>query len=473
MFRELPAWEPDGSTEGQKIQTIEALANTMVLTKPDVDAKNFPAGYTFFGQFVDHDITFDPRSSLQKSNDPDNLEDFRSPAFDLDNIYGRGPDDQPYMYAKLDPLPNNLPDEDRSVLVLGEAKSSDPAVKPIAGGDLHRLNDTAVIGDMRNDENLIVSQMQLAFLKFHNKINEALKPRFPGKTDGGARFAEAQRIARWHYQWVVIHDWLTRLCGEELVTEILAGSGCPGTPKLWFYHFSEFPFLPVEFSVAAYRLPHSTMRESYTLNNGKKNVPLFQPQNVSTPDDLRGFQPVPTTKIIEWCHFLEFKGKPAPQMMRKIDRFLTQPVIELPNQIAPPVPTPGTNVPMPPADYAPNYIGRSLAFRNLLRGYRLGLPSGQSVARRIGAKDILPGDTPLWYYMLEEADKQQGGNRLGEVGARITAETFIGLLAADPSSYYSTYPGWRPDLETALQIPAEDPKNFQLRDIIKFSGAPI
>ena len=445
MFRELPAWDPGGKDDAENIEAIEGIAAQMVETAGDVqkgDIPDFPAGYTFFGQFIDHDLTFDPRSSLQRDNDPDNLEDFRSPSFDLDCVYGRGPDDQPYLFSSA---------SGRKKFLLGTGDK-----------DLPRIDDTAIIGDMRNDENLLISQMQLAFLKFHNEVYDNIS----GNKSFADPFAEAQRIVRWHYQWVVIHDWLTRLCGKKLVNDLLTGSGCPGKPRLCYYSYRDYPFMPVEFSVAAYRLPHSTMRAEYKINNTVPPLQLFLPQGQMGPD-LKGFQPVPANHVVEWCHLLEFSGKPKPQAMRKIDKLLCAPVIHLPDKIAPEAP-----VPSPIKPPVPNDIGRSLAFRNLLRGFRFGLPSGQSIARRIGAEKILPGDTPLWRYMLDEAEAHEDGNRLGEVGARITAETFVGLLAADPSSYYSTYPGWTPKLETALKIPSET-DDFQLRDIIKFAGAPI
>ena len=474
MFRELPAWEPDGATETGKLASILKIAAEMEekidTPKGDIDAidgvPRIPAAYTFFGQFVDHDITFDPRSSLQKANDPDNLEDFRTPAFDLDNIYGRGPDDQPYLYRR---------EKHRKSLVLGEAKSAnDDKIKPVKDADLPRSADgTAIIGDMRNDENLLVSQLQLVFLKFHNKIVADLAAK--GMPDDRI-FAEAQRLARWHYQWVVIHDWLDRLCGSQIIHEILdiEGEGRFGRPKLMFYHFKEYPFMPVEFSVAAYRLGHSMMRNRYRIKDNRE-LPLFDlGKDDDSGEDLRGFQHIEPKNTVEWCHLLAFAGKDKAkvQASRKIDKFLCSPVIHMPDRVANPDDVAEPPVPPPePIDDS----RRSLAFRNLLRAYRLGLPSGQSVARRIGVKtnDILPGNTPLWRYMLDEASKFGKGNQLGPVGCRITAEVFIGLLAADPTSFYGTNSTWTPATDPVLTIKPQDPKDpraFQLRDIIAYAA---
>jgi hypothetical protein len=118
---------------------------------------------------------------------------------------------------------------------------------------------------------------------------------------------------------------------------------------------------------------------------------------------------------------------------------------------------------------APQPIARSLAMRNLLRSWRLSLPSGQAVAARICAgKTKVPStpELPLWRYILDEAELDKNGEMLGEVGARIVAETFIGLLEGDPASYFRVAPKWKPELPS---IGA----NFEMRDIIKFAGQKI
>lgn len=434
MFRNLPAWEPAGIGEPAQIADIERLALEMVEQNggdPTGNNDRIPAGYTYLGQFIDHDITFDPRSSLQKAMDPQNLENFRTPAFDLDCVYGRGPDDQPYLY------------DGAGKFLIGDNGAGDEDLPRNPAG-------RAIIGDKRNDENTIVSQLQLVFLKFHNAVMD----------QGGGNFEQAQRTVRWHYQWVVIHDWLKVLCGDKLVDDILDGSGCPGRPKLCFYKYHEYPFMPVEFSVGAYRLGHSMIRGRYAINQTVPALPTFSMAADNNPlGDFRGFRPLPGAWTIDWSFFLDFSGNPGsqakPQPSRKLDRFLTNPVIEMPNQIAEPVPPP-----------APVSVARSLAFRNLMRGWRLGLPSGQSIARRIGATPLPGPELPLWRYILDEAMEQQQGLQLGEVGARIVAETFIGLLAADPSSYYATFPKWTPTL-------LNQGKDFELKHIIQVAGAHI
>ena len=221
MFRQVPIYEHDprdlialgdsmvqppepvveGDTEGPKaldkpLGAADDDENTATL---DGELR-LPAGYTYFGQFVDHDITFDPVSSLTRQNDPDALIDFRTPRFDLDSLYGRGPSDQPYLYERR-----------RRAARAGRAASPTPRDRR---PDLQRVTaGRALIGDPRNDENLIVSQLQVAFIRFHNAVVDAGRDdraRLLGCDD---LFKLAQQTVRWHYQWVVIHDFLARLVG--------------------------------------------------------------------------------------------------------------------------------------------------------------------------------------------------------------------------------------------------------------------
>jgi hypothetical protein len=164
MFRPLPPAR-FGATDSDALKNLTALGQAMSAgfdapkDGKDDEESGIPALYTYFGQFIDHDITFDPASSLQRGNDPAALIDFRTPAFDLDNVYGRGPDDQPYMY-----------DADGLSFLLGDPISGSFDTK---ARDLPRNNAAirrALIGDPRNDENAIVSQLQGLFLRFHNRL---------------------------------------------------------------------------------------------------------------------------------------------------------------------------------------------------------------------------------------------------------------------------------------------------------------
>ena len=172
MFRHLPVFEHEPAPLAALAASMIAAADpkdTAPVPQPppddDDENPNIPAGYTYLGQFVDHDITFDPTSSLQRQNDPDALHDFRTPRFDLDSLYGRGPADQPYLYLQ-DPRPLRHPElgfDQRGVMfLLGRdlAAPADAAHVAFAGPDLPRNSQgRALVGDPRNDENLIVSQL--------------------------------------------------------------------------------------------------------------------------------------------------------------------------------------------------------------------------------------------------------------------------------------------------------------------------
>ena len=465
LFRELAPWAPPGANEGEQTRALADLATAMEEADgrdPALDNPGIPSGYTYFGQFVDHDITFDPVSSLERQNDPDRLHNFRTPKFDLDNVYGRGPADDPFMYDRHPKrFGRFLIGEGRDQ---GSVRDEDIQMSRLPGTgerDLPRNEQgRALLGDPRNDENIIVSQLQLAFLLFHNAAMDWVEAK-EGLT-GDDAFVRAQTLVRWHYQWVVLHDFLKRIVDPALVDFLLPHRGrgheyCPTKFNLCFYKPEYNAFMPVEFSVAAYRLGHSMIRGGYALNRIVTGVPIFKdpkpPTGEDPPgplEDLRGFRPLPGKWTLEWARFLEIGGS-TPQPSRRIDSKLARALSTLPAG-------PGGRNP--------------LALLNLLRGWRMGLPSGQAVARAMGLQPIdnatlgLPTsfvEAPLWYYILKEAELQQNGERLGEVGGRIVAEVFVGLAKEDNQSFLNIDPLWEP------VFPAEG-RRFELRDIIRFAG---
>jgi hypothetical protein len=461
MFRNLPVFEL------QDLTLLEPLARKMVPAGGAEQPENpaIPSGYTYLGQFIDHDITFDTVSSMQRQNDPDALENLRTPRFDLDSVYGRGPADQPYLYQG-----------DGIRLLLGESVG-DP---PMDGPDLPRnrpreeVRGRALIGDPRNDENLIVSQLHVTFLKFHNAVVDHVEAN--GQLKGDNLFKEAQRLTRWHYQWVVVHDFLRRVVGDEVIDDVLRPEpytvmrdGAPVTVDLprWrprFYEPQESAYIPIEFSVAAYRFGHSMVRAGYNINtfllDKGSPFPIFgevEPED-NELTNLNGFRRLPPSWGFEWQFFFELPGAgDAVQHAMQIDPLLAAPLGDLPGS-------------KKSGEFP------SLARRNLERGVRLALPSGTSVARRMGIEPLTPeeldlGDVaellqlhpPLWYYVLKEAQVLAGGQRLGPVGGRIVAEVLLGLLAHDPLSYLRVEPGWTPELA--------DGGSFGMPELIAFALA--
>ncbi len=449
------------------------------------------AGYTYLGQFIDHDITFDPASSLDKLNDPDALADFRTPRLDLDSVYGRGPDDQPYLYRN-----NGFKD----ALLLATGPDKRPPILSVPRPDHQRNGESvALIGDPRNDENLLVGQIHNLFVRFHNAImqNAALVPDVLSEK---ARFAEAQRLVRWHYQWIVINDFLPRIVGMETTRAVLGHTpGLPlaasgrGEPHLNFYRVrSGIPYMPIEFSVAAYRFGHSMVRPSYSLSetvlggsNGQfQRVPIFtlnrDPANL---ENLNGFRTLPDAWGIDWSFFYPDLPRHAPAEFK-----IPQPSYRMDTQLVDPLAS-------LPAFMAPGIV--SLAERNLHRSLTLQLPSGQSVAEAMGIKPmsddelfggreetkkvladfpLLAGRAPLWYYILREAEQTQrtgvpdehgAGHHLGPVGGRIVAEVLIGLIWNDHQSYLYQAPHWAPPKETARAG-----GKFEMSDLIRFVDGP-
>ncbi len=353
IFRALPPAD-FGSTDVKSLAALKELAKAMIAKfdpadpkdGPDSEESGIPAAYTYFGQFIDHDLTFDPASSLQKQNDPDALVDFRTPRFDLDNIYGRGPDDQPYMYAN-----------DGKTFVLGASLGGAPQVNAGAR-DLQRNAQTparALIGDPRNDENVIVAQFQGLMHRFHNRI---------ASDNPTWNFPQVQQAVRFHYQWVLLHDFLPTIINADVLNAVLPNNdGDLEVDKrnLSFFHYRDEAFMPLEFSVAAYRFGHSMIRPGYRLNDG---VPLKPDGTRDENDtlllifkhglnakDLRGFKAPHPGWAIDWRRFIDLApmayggpiDDPDPaiagnrnrlQLAYKIDTALVNPLGDLPASIA-------------------------------------------------------------------------------------------------------------------------------------------
>ena len=372
LFRNLAAAQ-FGATEDATKANLEALGRAMTADADPEDPKDgaddeesgIPALYTYFGQFVDHDLTFDPASSLQKQNDPDALIDYRTPAFDLDNVYGRGPADQPYMYER----PETHSSKAQHFLLGREIAGGSPNARDLPRNRPLALHEPAraLIGDPRNDENVIVSQLQGLFLRFHNRTADENKDE---------SFETVQQLVRFHYQYLVLNDFLRRIVHEEILDDLKDSRGRYDRDKLKFFRWKNEPFIPVEFSAAAYRFGHTMVRPGYRLNDDDSTLlPIFD----TSGNDLRGFKEMRANFGIDWARFVDREirkdggsseaDKRRLQFAYKIDTSLVNPLANLPSTVV--------------SDRPP-----SLPERNLERGWRLGLPSGQSVARVMAIKPL-------------------------------------------------------------------------------------
>ena len=465
-------------------EELTVLAAAMV-AEPDAPSNDpepeenlaVPSGYTYLGQFIDHDLTFETTSAFGSNQAPTNV---RTPRLDLDSLYGAGPNDQPYMYATHtgDGLRKG------ASLVPGRALAGSPGRH-----DLLRVGSgrqaRAVIGDPRNDENTLICNLHAAFIAFHNALVNDVGKRYPGLSDREA-FERSRQLLRWTYQRIVIDDYLPRIVAPATYSTFRHRLDQQGEGAFRLYTPDKRGAIPIEFAGAAYRFGHSMVRPGYKLNA------VHAPQLIFTPgdgdDSLVGFGPLLENHWVDWRRFFpinnEFSAlgeRPAQnvntapdrlQWAYRIDTTLVDPLRLLPTTVG---------------------AGMSLADLNLRRGNLFGIVSGQTFAAALGVPALdhvylvtragdeegvrfrpigtqFLNDTPLWLYVLAEAQRElvdawigKGGTydgdvvltesdmllgiagpddrrqrapvaQLGPVGGMILMETLFGLLLADPTS---------------------------------------
>jgi hypothetical protein len=466
------------------------------------------SGFTFVGQFVDHDITFDTTPLSEQQSDPDATTNFRTPRYDLDAIYGRGPSLDPQFYMSTDR------DKFDVVETVYTKIRTDTLKTPMKVWDVPRTSTgKAKMADPRNDQTLIILQLHVAFQMFHNKLVDLMRK---SGVPRASVFESARRMARWHYQWMVIHEFLPAIVGKSTADSVYQEVST-GAPKITLNFYQPTnpggrSFIPVEFSVAAYRFGHSITRPRYTVQDyvtdknatvAVSSVPLFEAS--PTDNNLNGSRPLPARMKLQWSKF--FNDPLAPKNpdgsvprtarpVRQFDATMATPLFTLPTTALP--------------DSNPLNL---LSSRNLLRGKKMGLPSGQQVAQlmgetpltneelwsnhRIEVKIPIPtsgdganvvqilrefdvenqdlkklfedpgwnGEAPLWFYILKEAEIVGRGRELGPVGGRIVAEVLVGLLKKDPNSYLYLNASWKPTTPIA-RVRGQ----FTMADLLKFTG---
>jgi hypothetical protein len=438
MFPELPAFAPsDGLLRwlAADMNDEKAPLSDVRDTDSAYDISDIPAGYIYLGQFIDHDMTLDNTPLTHRLQDPLAMRNYNSPRFDLSSVYGKGIKGSPELYETQDPTSPRY-----GYLRVWEHDGLFDLPRDEVGA--------AYLGDPRNDENLIVAQLHVVFLRLHNKF-----------MDQGMTYAQARRQTRWHFQWLIVNDYLPRIVGKQVVNSLIERDG-PIKFLGSFYQPEdvERPYMPIEYSGAAYRFGHSMIRAEYEVQDGH-TVPIFGPDGF---EDLRGSRPIPANLWCDWNYFFEIPGLERPDdpnMSRLIDSHISLPLYHLPSTVV--------------ARTEKAII--ALAERNLLRGKRLGLPCGQDVATAMGITPLTNeelglkqpgwgGKAPLWYYVLKEAELLERGRRLGPVGGRIVAEVILGILALDPDSYFNAKPGfqWKEDKgigDLILLADALDPRS--------------
>jgi hypothetical protein len=448
MFPGLPPFRPDADP-AVTLDNLAALALSM--QDPNAtsgDNLDSQSGLTYSGQFIDHDLTLDlepqPTTFFPQTGDGlltedngtpvNNFETFR---FDLSSVYGGGPQVSPQLYA---------PDGVHFLV-------QEPNLNGVR--DLPRNpNGTAILVEHRNDENEIISQVHTLFVKFHNAIADKL----------GLGFADTQAMVINHYQWFVLHQFLPAIVGQDVVDGMLNGT----IPRFYQPGNPHRCMTPVEWSTAAYRFGHSMVRLAYQVTTSTGKIQVFN----LAGNDLHGGRPLPAGRQIDWGQFLTALRRPADNtdakfnFPRMIDTLISKSLFALPIGGQSGAEPSGSN---------------TLPFRNLVRAFFYGAPSGQDVAAAMGIPVIAPTDaidptkvpgfqtgTPLWYYILRESEIG-GGRKIGPVGGRIVADVFLGLLQADKNGLLHDQA--HPFTPQPPIAPA--PGQFELADAAVFAGVAI
>lgn len=413
------------------------------------------AGMTFFGQFIDHDVTFDATSEIGRAISPASVRNVRTPGLDLDCVYGDGPEASNHLYSPAH----------EGFLLFGNHQNA---------LDLPRNSQgTALIGDARNDENQILSQLQGAFICFHNIVMTRMldDPTLVGKAMGGISseamagmpseamiFQAARRAVRLHYQWLVLHDFLEAFVDADVLQSVRDHFDAGTLPKPFT---EDSPVMPLEFSVAAYRFGHATVQPEYALNDDNPAFPLFE---LMRPE----FTFRPTDKNIMFTRLFNFPGNASFQKARPVGLDLASVIFELPF--------------IGHGFTVSDGLGRShdvaledarkLPLRNIVRDrYTMHIASGQQMADRmhiprIPAPPALTQHgitkTPLWFYCLQEAEGH--GGKLGPVGGTIVATVLMRLLHLSPDSLLCSAPDFVPWAE----LGATQAGHYSMGHMLKF-----
>lgn len=475
---------------------------------------SIPAGFTYLGQFVDHDLTQDKTgATLGTQVTVEELLQGRSPALDLDSLYGRGPigDDIRFYTDGIrlkmgKTAATGFPDARTNV----DLDDFDlPRVGVVSGaGSKKSERRQALIPDRRNDENLAVAQVHLAFIRFHNRVVAELAGAGTPSTD---LFAAARDLVVRHYQWMLRSDFLPRIVDPAAVDDVFAnGRKFFEVARLedelqrakydyMYIQPGDTPTMPIEFSVAAFRLGHSMIRGDYQWNRvfrggGPGPVAslallftfsgtsgILSPDGDLSDPESGSFERLPTNWIADFRRLFDFSEAGRADLTvdagefnqaKRLDTLMVDPLRTLPRGSFG-----GRDDPAPPVEQL------NLAFRNLARAQMVELASGQQMAEFLeipvlSEDQIVDGldgamlsamsteqltnvrtDTPLWFYILREAEL--AGGRLVGVGARIVAEVFHRAMEGSQTSIVRD-PGWRPSL-------GPDQDTFRMSDLLLFA----
>ncbi len=386
--------------------------------------RSMPAGYLYLKIFIEHDLTFFAYSNHSTGSPFNSLLKGFSPELNLRSIYGRNPSGQPYLYDWEDPTKFLLTTNEKT----GRTKLP--------------VNDqnVPVIADRRNNTHPVLYDLHVLFCTFHNHVVDYLRAK--GLKNGV--FEEAQKLVQWHYQWMILYDFLPRLCSTSVSKQL--------------NHFDPDPHqvdkqhtLSAEFLLAAFRFD-GPLHESMQHLRSQENPNQEQDEENEGITDWHNYFPLAEQNSL-------YAGPIQACWPHQHD---TLPLFPLPGI------TDGTEE---------NEL--------LYLGEQYGLPSGEALAKiygieplsknQLGTIELLKEvnadsdfyeisnlETPLWYYLLKEADIHENGQRLGETGSRVIIETFQSVLGNDPTSFFLLQPKWKPYFGTTST-------SFTMSDLIHFT----
>lgn len=414
LFSGLPAYRPPDEVLEHLGEPNGPMSERESLwSENSYDSPTLPAGHTFFAQFLIHDLTYELVRRMSTNRTPRKVQGGPS-SLRLQSLYGPGPEMAPHLYG-----------------FYGQDYFSGRLLDSPSGTkhDLPRNRQgRALIADPRNAENVVLAQLHLGMLRFHNAVVDHL----PSKGDRGpALFDEAQRQARWHYQWAILYDFLPRIMDPTIVEEALERD---------FSHEERARGLPLELAMGVFRYVYSQVRLKYQINDDA-DVTLVPADDTSDTLLRHRSQSIPSRLAVDWSHFFEINGS-SPQASKLIDTKITPAFLNL------------------PLIDDPRPARRSVAVRFFLQAKRAGLPSGEAVAQALGEPSRLPrttalrklglDKTPLLYYVLAEAEHQYKASeedRLGPVAGQLLANTVVRLLRRDPQSFLNAHPDFSPASE--------------------------
>jgi hypothetical protein len=382
-----------------------------------------PAAYTYFGQFIMHDLTYDDTPFRSAGlREPEKTVNHRTPRLDLDSVYGDGPfsPKHHHLYKGI-------------FFRLGETKNQNQAEFDVPLDN----NGLPMIADERNCENAIMRQVHVMFMRLHNLTVKNLDK---GGMSDKTLFDAARTLVRWQFQWLVRKDFLPKVCATAVCEAVIEKN-----QRLIHWPAGRFS-IPVEFAQAAARFGHSMVKATYTLSKPSGNArPVKVPlTSLFIRPGRKG--PIDPAHAVEWHHFMSSR-----QTAQDMDIFLADDLSRVPDESIDPFVT----SPMP-------HEPHMLAIRTLARGAATRLPTGQQIRVALEPNAILEGpntdsvwkelhklgfdnETPLWYYLLFEAGANGKRARLGTIGSRLVVEVIEAALLHDPGSILSQGSGgWQP-----------------------------